>query len=223
MMEAKLVRLVRRMPDLAPDAFHARWRDRQSALVRRLPGVRRYVQSHALLQGYAKGPLLFDGIDEFWFESADAMRAARKSSAWTSVEANLAEFSGECVTIPVDVHVIKDNPIPASAVKNIEFVNRRPGVDLHSFRRYWRETHGPIASHIPPLVRYEQYHLALEVYEGAAPAFDGLAITWFRSTADMRAGAATQAYAKTRADEPNFLADGHLPIIITREVEIDLA
>ena len=32
----------------------------------------------------------------------------------------------------------------------------------------------------------------------------------------MRAGAATEAYAKTRADEANFLA-GELPFVITTE------
>jgi hypothetical protein len=34
--------------------------------------MRRYVQSHALLQGYRKGELLFDGISELWFDSAAA-------------------------------------------------------------------------------------------------------------------------------------------------------
>jgi hypothetical protein len=34
----------------------------------------------------------------------------------------------------------------------------------------------------------------------------------------MREGALSPEYAVTRADEPNFLPDGHLPIIITREV-----
>jgi hypothetical protein len=33
----------------------------------------------------------------------------------------------------------------------------------------------------------------------------------------MRSGAATPEYAATRADEGNFLRDGHLPIIIARE------
>ena len=34
-------------------------------------------------------------------------------------------------------------------------------IDTNCFNT-WRETHGPIASHIPPLVRYEQNHLALK-------------------------------------------------------------
>jgi len=66
--------------------------------------------------------------------------------------------------------------------------------------------------------RYEQNHLALSEYEkSAAPAYDGLAITWFASTADMKRGTTMPEYAATRADEANFLPDGHLPIIVTRE------
>jgi hypothetical protein len=50
---------------------------------------------------------------------------------------------------------------------------------------------------------------------GKAP-YDGLAITWFDDVAAMRAAAATEAYARTRADERNFLA-GELPFVITTE------
>ena len=89
---------------------------------------------------------------------------------------------------------------------------------LNAFRDYWRNVHGPIASRIPTLLRYEQNHLKQSAYEtGEIPPYDGLAITWFASTADMKRGAQTPEYQITRADEPNFLPDGHLPIIITRE------
>jgi uncharacterized protein (TIGR02118 family) len=119
--------------------------------------------------------------------------------------------------MPVDLHVIKDGAIPGNAVKNIEFVNRRPGMALGEFRTYWRNVHGPLAAKIPSICRYEQNHLALGEYQkGAAPPYDGLAVTWFASTAEMRSGAATAEYAATRADEAHFLPEGHLPIIITR-------
>ena len=119
----------------------------------------------------------------------------------------------------VEVYRVKDLILPGGAVKNIEFVNRRPGMALPAFRKYWRDVHGPIGSHIPSILRYEQNHLALPEYEtGHEPRYDGLAITWFESTAAMRAGARTEAYRITREDEGNFLPDGHLPIIIVSEV-----
>ena len=63
---------------------------------------------------------------------------------------------------------------------------------LDAFRAYWRNVHGPLAATIPVMHRYEQNHLAPSTYEkGVAPAYDGPAITWFASTADMKRGTAT--------------------------------
>ena len=216
----KVVTLIKRRTGLAVEDFQTRWHRVHGPLVAAGPGVRRYVQSHALLKGYAKGELIFDGIAEAWFDSAEAHEAFERSSAATAIAAVEEELldRSRTVVMPVDVHVIKDEAVPANAVKNIEFVNRRPGMALEPFRAYWREVHGPIASRIPVLRRYEQNHLKGEAYAaGPAPRYDGLAITWFESTADMKRGALSPEYAATRADEPNFLPDGHLPIIITRE------
>lgn len=216
----KIAILLKRKPGLSPEAFQAHWRERHAPLWTRFPQLRRYVQSPALLQGYRKGELLFDGIAEAWFDSEAAFGAFRSDPAQAAIAADEADFldRARTVVMPVDVHVIKDGPIPENAVKNIEFVNRRPGMALEPFRKYWREKHGPLAATIPVLQRYEQNHLRASVYAAdPAPPYDGLAITWFRSTADMRRGATTPEYAATRADEPNFLPDGHLPIIITRE------
>jgi hypothetical protein len=47
--------------------------------------------------------------------------------------------------------------------------------------------------------------------------YDGVAITWFDDTQAMRESATTPEYARTRADEVNFIAPGRLPFIITRE------
>ena len=60
------------------------------------------------------------------------------------------------------------------------------------FRAYWRNVHGPFAATSRVMHRYEQNNLAPSTYEkGVAPAYDGLAITWFASTADMKRGTAT--------------------------------
>jgi uncharacterized protein (TIGR02118 family) len=87
-------------------------------------------------------------------------------------------------------------------------------MDRAEFDRYWAQVHGPLAAEIPTIRRYVQAHLA-PAAQGTAP-YDGLAITWFDDVAAMRAGAATEAYARTRADEANFLAD-ELPFVITSE------
>jgi uncharacterized protein (TIGR02118 family) len=216
----KVVFLVKRRPDLSVADFQEHWRTRYAPLMAKTPGLRRYVQSHALPQGYSKGELLFDGIQELWFDTEEAFEGAEGSEEFAAALQSEGEFldTSRTVAMPVDVHVIKDGAIPPNAVKNIEFVNRRPGMELEAFRSYWLNVHGPIASRIPVLHRYEQNHLKLSAYRsGSPPPYDGLAITWFASTADMKRGTTTPEYAITRADEPNFLPTGHLPIIITRE------
>lgn len=218
----KIVTLLKRRAALPVEDFQRGWRDQYGPLAARLPGLRRYVQSHALLQGYRKGDLLYDGIEEAWFDSREAWRAAGAApqSALHACAEGLFDAT-RTVVMPVDVIVAKDGAIPAHAVKNIEFVNRRADLELEAFRRYWREVHGPLAAKIAVIRRYEQNHLSLWAYERPEPAVhDGLAITWFASTQDMKLGASTQAYADTRADEARFLPPGHLPIIITREIEI---
>jgi uncharacterized protein (TIGR02118 family) len=155
-----------------------------------------------------------------WFDSFDDYQRCLRSADFAAARADEDTFldRARTVAMPVDVHVIKNGTVPGNAVKNIEFVNRRAGMALEAFRSHWRNVHGPLAAKIPSIRRYEQNHLALREYHGGAtPPYDGLAITWFASTAEMRSGAATPEYAATRADEAHFLPNGHLPIIITRE------
>ena len=218
----KVVTLIKRRPDLSVENFQTYWADRHGPLLKQAPGLRRYVQSHALSQGYRKGELLFDGISELWFDDEGAYATCLNSREFKAADSDLDAFvdRARLVEMPVDVHVIKDGAIPPNAVKNIEFVNRRPGMALAPFRAYWRNMHGPIASKIAVIHRYEQNHLKLSAYDNGNPPYDGLAITWFASTADMKLGTTTPEYRMTRADEPNFLPDGHLPIIIVREREI---
>ncbi len=216
----KIILLLKRNPGLSVTDFQSYWLEKHGPLVTNVPGIKRYVQSHPLPQGYAKGELIFDGVAEVWFESRDAFAAVSATPQWLAVRRDGDSFrdGSRAVVMPVDVHVIKDGAIPENAVKNIEFVKRRPDMDLNKFRDYWRNHHGPLAARIPALRRYEQNHLSQSTYEAdSAPPYDGLAITWFASTADMRSGATSAEYAATRADEPNFLAPGPLPIIIARE------
>ncbi len=216
----KIVHLHKRAEDLAVEEFHEKLAEvcRKDPAV---PGLSRYVQSHTLVQGYRKGELLFDAVEEFVLESEALADYFCKSHLYKTIRRRRQPLlrGPRCLTMTVEVHRVKDTAVPAGAVKNIEFVNRKPGMDLLAFRHYWRTVHGPLGATIPSILRYEQNHLALGAYDGGAtPRYDGLAITWFESTAAMRAGAGTPQYETTRADEANFLPDGHLPIIIVREV-----
>jgi uncharacterized protein (TIGR02118 family) len=99
--------------------------------------------------------------------------------------------------------VVKPGPVPASFVKNYELVTKRPDLARAEFDRYRARVHGPLAATIPTIRRYVQAHLSPGTREAGAAPFDGLAITWFDDAAAMRAGARTDAYARTKADERN--------------------
>jgi uncharacterized protein (TIGR02118 family) len=121
-------------------------------------------------------------------------------------------------SIITEEHVIKDGPIPPDGVKNIEFVTHKPGLAIDAFQKHWREVHGPLGAAIPVVRRYVQSHTRRSIYDsGKTPVYDGVAITWFDDTPAMRESATTPEYARTRADEVNFIASGRLLFIITKE------
>ena len=216
----KAVSFFKRRAGMPVEEFQAYWLREHPAVVLRLPGVRRYVQSHTLLAGYRKGEPIYDGIAELWFDDTKAMAALRGTKEMEAVAADEAVFidRGTMGLILTDEHVIKDGPAPAGGAKNVEFVTRKPGLGVDEFQRYWREVHGPLAAQIPMIRRYVQSHTRPSAYErGRTPAYDGVAITWFDDTRAMRASAASAQYPRVRADEPNFIAPGDAPFIITTE------
>lgn len=215
----KAVSVLKRRPDLSVEAFQEYWRHRHAGIVSRLPGLRRYVQSHTLASGYRKHEPAADGIAELWFDDLDAMRRLQGSAELADVQADEREFLAENgqVQVLTTEHLIKDGPMPAGGVKNVEFVRRRADMPVADFQRYWREVHGPLGASIKTVLRYVQCHARPGAYARAEPpAFDGFALTWFDNTDAMRASASSPEYAATRADEDNFLAVP-LAFIIARE------
>ena len=96
-------------------------------------------------------------------------------------------------------------------------------MSLDNFTNCWRSFHGPLACHIPGILRYEQNHARPSAYQsGGEQTYDGLAVTWFASTEDMKKTVFTPEYQATRNDDVNFLHNRPLPIIITRETIFDI-
>jgi uncharacterized protein (TIGR02118 family) len=61
---------------MSVDEFRKYWIEIHGNLGSKLPGLRRYVQSHLVDEGYSYARPHFDGVAQLWFDSADAMRAA---------------------------------------------------------------------------------------------------------------------------------------------------
>ena len=216
----KVVAFFKRKPGMAVEDFQHYWRTTHADIVKQLPGLRRYVQNHPLLSGYKKGELPYDGMAELWYDNTDALRALAGSKELQATQADEENFIDRATTgqIFTQEYVIKDGPIPSDGVKNVEFVPHKPGMPIEAFQKHWREIHGPLGAAIPVVRRYVQSHTLLSAYKnGRTPVYDGIALTWFDNTQAMRVSATTPEYARTRADEANFLAPITLPVIITKE------
>ena len=179
-------------------------------------GLRGATQALTLAGAYRRGEPACDVIDELAFDDEASVDRCLADPAFRRVWSSPLLDAASVACLVVEEHVAKPGPVPASFVKNYELVTKRADMDRAEFDRYWAQVHGPLAAAIPTIRRYVQAHLSPGTREAGTAPYDGLAITWFDDVAAMRAGAATEAYARTRADEPNFLA-GELPFVITTE------
>ena len=209
-----LVRLAKRARGSGIDDFRSQAGRASDWSAAARHGLRGATQALTLPGAYRHGEPAVDVIDELVFDDeASAARCLADPAfrrAWASPLLNQASVA----LLVVEEHVAKLGPVPASFVKNYELVTKRPDMDRAEFDRYWAQVHGPLAATIPTIRRYVQAHLSPGTRDAGTAPYDGLAITWFNDVAAMRAGAATEAYARTRADEANFLA-GELPFVIT--------
>ena len=215
----KVVSVLQRKVDTSVEDFQRYWLHEHAAIVTRLPGLRRYVQSHTLLSGYRKGTPAADGIAELWFDDSAALRALADSPQLKAVlvdEPNFVDMK-RFLQLYTQEHVIKNGPIPPAGVKNIEFVKKKADMSVAAFQRHLIATHGPLGASIKTVIRYVQSHTRSTAYgRDAPPALDGFALTWFENTDAMRESARSPEYQHTRDDEENFLTMP-LDFIITRE------
>lgn len=214
-----IITLFRRKPGQSVEDFQSYWLNVHAPIVCRMPGVRRYVQSHTLLSGYRNRTPVCDGMAELWFDDTDALRALTGAPEVLATREDHAEFTDpdSYIEIMTENVVIKDGEVPADGVKNIELVTKKGTMESGAFHRYWIDVHGPLGGSIPQVQRYVQCHTRSGAYRnGQSPALDGVALTWFDDTDAMRAAADTPQYADTRADEDNFLSVP-LDFVITTE------
>jgi uncharacterized protein (TIGR02118 family) len=73
----KIVALLKRKPELSRTEFLQHWSTTHAAIIATLPGLRRYVQNHAI-QHETEWP--FDGSAELWFDSVRDVAVAFAAS-----------------------------------------------------------------------------------------------------------------------------------------------
>jgi uncharacterized protein (TIGR02118 family) len=211
-----LIRLAKRHPGTNVDDFRHQIAAATDWSAATTHGLRSATQALTLPGAYrnaAAEPAL-DVIDELTFDDEASALTCLADPAFAAAWASPLLDQSRIACLITEEHIAKPGQVKTPYVKNYELVTKRPDMDRAEFDRYWAQVHGALAATIPTIRRYVQAHLSPNT-TGTAP-YDGLAITWFDDVAAMRAGAATEAYAKTRADEANFLA-GELPFVITTE------
>lgn len=214
----KVLTFIHRKPGMAVDAFQEYWRTRHPDVVTRLPGIRRYVQSHVLPTAYAKGQPPYDGIAEVWADDTEALRAMTRGAVHADLVADEARFIDRARMgfIVTDEHGVVDGA--GGMVKAVEFLARRPDLAVEAFQRHWREAHAPLAATVPGLRRYVISATRASAYAaGRSPAWDGVALLWFDGMETLGAAARSPEYRALVDDRDAFLAPGAPPFLLTRE------
>src|SRR5438046_7405192 len=147
----KVLTFIKRKSGMPVDEFQTYWRTEHPKVVTRLPGIRRYVQSHVLPESYAKREPVYDRIAEVWADDTDAFRAMTKSAVHPDLIADEAQFidRAQMGVIVTEDYATKDGEISAEARKGIEFFTRKAELTDDAFHRYWCETHAGLAASIP--------------------------------------------------------------------------
>jgi uncharacterized protein (TIGR02118 family) len=78
--------------------FSRYWREVHGPIGRRIPGLRRLVQSHPVPLPADMGSPDFDGVAELWFDDLPALEAARRSPEWRASTEDEPNFIDETRT-----------------------------------------------------------------------------------------------------------------------------
>src|SRR2546430_17094275 len=89
----KLVYCITRRRGMTLEEFSRYWREVHGPIGRRIPGLRRLVQSHPTRHPADLSPPPFDGMAELWFDDLAALEAARRSPEWRGCGAGGGPFA----------------------------------------------------------------------------------------------------------------------------------
>jgi uncharacterized protein (TIGR02118 family) len=83
----KIVYCITKLSKLSNDEFHRYWRETHGPIAGRIPGCRKYIQSHTVHRQLGGREPSFDGVAELWFDDWAALeRALASSEARAAIE-----------------------------------------------------------------------------------------------------------------------------------------
>jgi uncharacterized protein (TIGR02118 family) len=106
----KAIFIAAKLPGLTLLEFFDHWQHHHGPLGAKLPGLRRYVQNHALPQAYAGGTHTHDGWAEMWFDDLGALRSAIASREWQALVEDGATLFAQPLGVGVARERIQKDP-----------------------------------------------------------------------------------------------------------------
>ncbi|MDD2319374.1 MAG: EthD family reductase [Geobacteraceae bacterium] len=100
--------------------------------------------------------------------------------------------------------------------KLVFFLHKHPDLSEEAFRKYWRNTHGPLVAKVPGLCRYvlgNQVPVALPF----PPLCDGLAELWFKSVDSMQNALLSPEGQAATADAANCFDMARTSMMVVEE------
>jgi len=106
----KSLSLLVRKDGMTHEQFMKHWVEVHAPLALKVPGIRRYVQSH-IVDGRRRPDILdigvaIDGVAELWYDDAEAMARAGGSPEMTALHADGALFIGRIQSFVMHEHVV---------------------------------------------------------------------------------------------------------------------
>ena len=225
----KLIGLLRRKEGMSIADFQRYWREVHAPLIAAAPGLRRYIQSHAIEEVYDVYAQEWDGMAEAWFDDLAAYEAAAASDTWRAAGADSANFiSASARLFAQEVPIIDAHPSPRereSMVKYAGLLTCKRGLTIEEMQEHWRTTHARlVVQSLPTMLRYIQCHALPESYAmQPPPAYDGVPEAWFESldTFPERLGRPPEGPPTNPSSIDSYtIFEQPIPAIIAREVVI---
>jgi uncharacterized protein (TIGR02118 family) len=102
----KVVYVMFKKEGMSREEFRRYWKDAHAPVAKQMPGLREYVQNHALADPEANEPP-YDGFEELYFESQEAMEEAIASSEGQATINDLPNFCDTAKTLGIAVEEVE--------------------------------------------------------------------------------------------------------------------
>jgi uncharacterized protein (TIGR02118 family) len=197
-----------RVASLSVPAAQEHWRTEHGDVAKAIPGLRSYVQNHAVLRDGV--PVLpypgFDACSELEFDDFESMRAGFASEHYQSAvradEANLIDKSRFMLAL-TRRHVLADGEPSAGAVKLMSFLRIHPASTAEVLVDTLQGPYADAVKEAGP-VRHELLVTQPDAHEASIPpCCEAIDILWFASADD-----ALVALTGALSDRPGWLLAG---------------